>query len=218
MFEDGKQLIDMVYLKIALGKVDKKMTFCGNEWYWLNEPKDYSVSEETVTINPATDTDFWEKTYYGFQSSNAPALLRKVKDKRFSYTVKTEFDSKNLFDQCGAFLYIDKENWVKASVEYEGDSGQKLGSVVTNLGFSDWATVDVSAKEQVMYYRVSRRESDIRLESSRDGKEFSQMRILHLLSDPEEIAIGIYACSPSKGGFTATFSEMEYGECIWELE
>ncbi|WP_397312917.1 DUF1349 domain-containing protein, partial [Paenibacillus elgii] len=31
----------------------------------------------------------------------------------------------------------------KASIEYENEEYQRLGSVVTNHGFSDWATTDI---------------------------------------------------------------------------
>ena len=52
---------------------------------------------------------------------------------------------KVLFDQCGVVMYLDSENWLKASIEYENERFQRLGSVVTNLGYSDWATTDINA-------------------------------------------------------------------------
>ena len=39
----------------------------------------------------------------------------------FTFTVKTEFTSGHRFDQCGIAMYLDSENWLKASVEYEND-------------------------------------------------------------------------------------------------
>lgn len=35
----------------------------------------------------------------------------------------------------------NSENWLKASVEYENNKFQHLGSVVTNHGYSDWAKI-----------------------------------------------------------------------------
>ena len=52
---------------------------------------------------------------------------------------------KNRFDQCGIVMYLDSENWLKASIEYENQSFQHLGSVVTNNGYSDWATTEIHA-------------------------------------------------------------------------
>ena len=36
-------------------------------------------------------------------------------EKFFSFVVKTEFDSKHRFDQCGVVMYLDSENWLKAT-------------------------------------------------------------------------------------------------------
>ena len=37
-------------------------------------------------------------------------------------------------------MYMDSDNWFKASIEYENESIQRLGSVVTNNDYSDKAT------------------------------------------------------------------------------
>ena len=50
------------------------------------------------------------------------------------------FSTMHRFDQCGIVVYLDSENWLKASIEYENDRFQHLGSIVTNGGYSDWAT------------------------------------------------------------------------------
>ena len=129
--------------------------------------------------------------------------------------VKTEFASKRRFDQCGIILYLDSENWLKASIEYENDTYQRLGSVVTNHGYSDWATTDISADIKSMWYRLSRRESDYCIECSEDGENFKQMRICHMWEGAKEISFGIYACSPEESSFEAVFSNMEITECKW---
>ena len=83
--------------------------------------------------------------------------------------MKTQFNSKHRFDQCGVIIYQDSDNWFKASIEYENENYQRLGSVVTNHGYSDWATTDIPAKQKEMYYRLSRRSSDYCIENSYDG-------------------------------------------------
>ncbi len=75
--------------------------------------------------------------------NRAENLLKKVfgVEVGFSFIVKTDFtESHHRFDQCGIVIYLDSDNWLKASVEYENDTYQHLGSVVTNDGYSDWAT------------------------------------------------------------------------------
>ena len=35
-------------------------------------------------------------------------------------------------------MYLDSDNWFKTSIEYENEEYQRLGSVVTINGYSDW--------------------------------------------------------------------------------
>ena len=137
-------------------------------------------------------------------------------EKFFSFTVKTDFSgARRRFDQCGIVMYLDSENWLKASVEYENEKFSHLGSVVTNGGYSDWATTEIGREENVMWYRLSRREDDYRIECSRDGVNFSQMRICHMAKGNGRIRFGIYACSPEDSSFTAVFSDFSVTECQW---
>ena len=137
-------------------------------------------------------------------------------EKYFSFTVKTDFTgSHHRFDQCGIVMYLDSENWLKASIEYENDRYQRLGSVVTNFGYSDWATTDIPASVKSMWYRFSRRGSDYLLENSFDGIHFMQMRICHMFAGAGEISFGIYACSPEDSSFKATFTDMNFGPTQW---
>ena len=131
--------------------------------------------------------------------------------------VKTDFtDSKHRFDQCGIVLYLDSENWLKASVEYENSECQHLGSVVTNGGYSDWATTPIDSHIRTMWYRLSRRNDDYRIEFSLDGIVYHQMRICHMHKGGGQIRFGLYACSPEDSSFTAVFSEMRITDCQWQ--
>ena len=183
---------------------------------WTREPKHSEITDDKIVIYTDPNTDLWQRTYYGFQNDNAPVLQLKTTEKFFSFTVKTEFESKVLFDQCGVVMYLDSENWLKASIEYENERFQRLGSVVTNLGYSDWATTDIDAAVKTMWYRLSRRESDYCIECSTDGVEFHQMRICHLFKGADEVVFGVYACSPGPSSFKAVFTEMEVSECKWK--
>ena len=186
------------------------------KWFWIHEPKEYSIQDEKIEIVTEPHTDYWQRTYYLFQNDNAPTLLFKTKEEFFSFSVKTEFNSKRRFDQCGVAIYQDSDNWCKASIEYENEEFQRLGSVVTNNGYSDWATVDIPATQKYMYYRLSRRKDDFCFESSLDGIHYKQMRIFHLFKGAGEIQVGLYACSPEDSSFTATFSEIKLTECMWK--
>ena len=191
------------------------MRFDVNKLEWTREPASSSIADDKIEIVTAPRTDLWQWTYYHFRNDNAPVLQMKTKEKYFSFVVKTEFDSHHRYDQCGVVVYLDSENWLKASIEYENEEFQHLGSVVTNRGFSDWATTEIPGDVRHMWYRLSRRADDFRIECSTDGVRFQQMRVCHLYVATGEVAFGIYACSPEDSSFKATFTHMEMTECKW---
>ena len=182
---------------------------------WARMPKECCISTDQIQIVTAPHTDLWQRTYYHFRNDNAPVLQMETDEKFFSFVVKTEFESKHRFDQCGIVMYLDSENWLKASIEYENEVFQHLGSVVTNHGYSDWATTEIPAAQKSMWYRFSRREDDYRIECSADGMTFKQMRICHMCNGAGTIHFGIYACSPEDSSFRATFTNMEITDCKW---
>jgi regulation of enolase protein 1 (concanavalin A-like superfamily) len=182
---------------------------------WTRRPKEFCISADTIEIVTAPHTDLWQRTYYHFRNDNAPVLQMSTDEKFFSFVVKTEFKSKHRFDQCGIVMYLDSENWLKASVEYENEVFQHLGSVVTNHGYSDWATTEIAAANKSMWYRLSRREDDYRIECSEDGVTFKQMRICHMWNGNGIVHFGVYACSPEDSSFKATFTNMEITDCKW---
>ena len=191
------------------------MKFDAKKLEWTRQPASSSITDEKIEVVTAPHTDLWQWTYYHFRNDNAPVLQMKTKEKYFSFVVKTEFDSHRRYDQCGVVVYLDSENWLKASIEYENEEFQLLGSVVTNRGFSDWATTEIPGNVRSMWYRLSRRADDFRIECSDDGIHFRQMRVCHLYAATGEVAFGIYACSPEDSSFQATFTHMEMTECKW---
>lgn len=186
------------------------------EFKWTREPQAYRIEKDCVEMITKPHTDLWQRTYYHFQNDNAPVLQMETEEKYFSFVVKTEFaESGHRFDQCGIVMYLDSENWLKASVEYENETYQHLGSVVTNGGYSDWATTVIDATVKCMWYRFSRREDDYCIECSEDGTDFKQMRICHMQKGNGKIQFGIYACSPEESSFKAVFTNMQLMDCQW---
>ncbi len=196
---------------------------------WIHEPNEHEVNAEKVIIKTEPETDLWQRSYYGFRNDNAPGLLLQSQD-NFTFTTKVSFIYRNKFDQCGVIIYLDSENWFKASIEFENNQYSRLGSVVTNFGYSDWATTDIKLPSYI-WYRLSRRGTDFLIEWSFDGVEFKQMRIFHLhklgktteamgkanppLPADSKIRFGVYACSPLNSSFTAEFTDMSIEPCKW---
>lgn len=188
-----------------------------NNFRWTREPQACTIKGDTIEVTTAPGTDLWQRTYYHFQNDNAPVFQMETEDRYFSFTVKTDFsESHHRFDQCGIVMYLDSENWLKGSVEYENEEFQHLGSVVTNGGYSDWATTAISAQVKTMWYRLSRREDDYCIECSQDGEHFTQMRVCHMHKGGGKVSFGIYACSPEQSSFKAVFTDMKLTECTWK--
>ncbi|MFA5327896.1 MAG: DUF1349 domain-containing protein [Prolixibacteraceae bacterium] len=185
-----------------------------NEFNWLNQPTEFSLDDDRLTIVTDPQTDLWQRTYYGFQNDNAHSFLKTVEGD-FTFSVKTEFRANGMYDQCGILLYLDAENWMKASVEAENETISRLGSVVTNLGYSDWATTDIPSETSEVWYRFSRKEQDFYIEYSFDGTHLQQMRMFHVHKLIAEAQVGVYACSPLKSSFEARFSEFKLEPSEW---
>ena len=182
---------------------------------WFFEPKNHLIEDNKVIITTEPNTDFWQRTYYGFRNDNAHVLYNTITEKYFSFSVKVSFKYKELFDQCGIAIYQNSENWVKAGIEFHDKNTMWLGSVVTNNGYSDWATTDIDSNVSEMWYRLSRRESDFLIENSYDGFTYRQMRVFHLMQGNDSINLGLLACSPSKSTFDAVFTEIKMFDCVW---
>lgn len=188
-----------------------------NSLQWTRQPKVYSIQPGRIEITTEPGTDLWQRTYYHFRNDNAPVLQMETEEKYFSFTVKTDYtDSGHRFDQCGIVMYLDTDNWLKASVEFENEKFQHLGSVVTNHGYSDWATTAIPADVKTMWYRFSRREDDYCIECSADGMTFTQMRVCHMWEGAGKVRFGIYACSPEDSSFKAVFTDMALTDCVWQ--
>ena len=194
-----------------------KTTFDVSSMSWTREPAQWEVTDAGLSITTEPGTDLWQRTYYHFRNDNAPALQLETDEKYFSFVVRTDFSgAHHRFDQCGVVIYLDSENWIKGSVEYEDGVIQHLGSVVTNHGWSDWATTEIPADTRQMWYRLSRREDDYRIDCSADGKAWHQMRVCHLHEGAGTIRVGVYACSPEDSSFTAHFTDLQMGPCAWQ--
>ena len=192
-------------------------SLCLSNFEWTREPESFAIKGDTIEVVTRPGTDLWQRTYYHFRNDNAPVLQVSTEEKYFSFVVKTSFaESHHRFDQCGVVMYLDSENWLKGSIEYENEEFQHLGSVVTNNGYSDWATTAIPADVKEMWYRLSRRDDDFCIECSADGQSWSQMRVCHMYAAKDRIRFGIYACSPEESSFKAVFTDIQMTECMWK--
>ena len=182
-------------------------------FYWFNEPRVYSFGKG-LELYTDERTDFWQRTHYGFQRDNGHCLFTRLSGD-FSVQTHVEFQPGEQYDQCGLMLRAGAATWIKVSTEYEDADTSRLGSVVTNLGYSDWATQDIPSSHRELWYRLSKRGNDFQIEGSFDGEGWSQMRIAHLHGLEEQVEAGIYACSPIGKMFRCRFLSLTIEEKSW---
>lgn len=185
-------------------------------FYWFHEPQCHRF-EHGLEIISDPKTDFWQRTHYGFCRDDGHCLLTRLEG-NFSVTAQVRFAPTSRFDQCGLMVRVDEENWIKFSTELESHSISRLGSVVTNLGYSDWATQDVPSSLTERWYRIQRMENDFLLESSEAGADWKQVRIAHLHRALTVLEAGVYACSPIGDGFGCSFPFFSVEASRWETE
>lgn len=186
-------------------------------FFWKNEPELWSVQDDKLIVHSMPNTDFWQRTHYGFRCDTGHCLFKEMSGD-FTMTLSVSYKYELQFDQCGIMVYKDESCWMKASVEKENEHMGRLGSVVTNFAYSDWATADVPASLDSLSYRLHRRGDDFLIERAAPGEDWAQMRIFHLHGIEDKINVGIYACSPKDSSFKAEFTLPEFSECAWVEE
>ncbi|AYV66145.1 MULTISPECIES: DUF1349 domain-containing protein [Niallia] len=165
---------------------------------WRCEPKKWFIDTKSSQLVLETDqeTDYWQKTHYGFEVDNGHFLFTKT-NKNFRMTTRVKAIPKSKYDQAGLMIRFSEEVWVKTSLEYIPDGLSKLGAVVTNKGYSDWSTQYVDCEEVQIYYRISKIGQNCYVDFSWDGEVWNQIRIAHLdVAENSTILAGVYACSP----------------------
>ncbi|QVY62522.1 DUF1349 domain-containing protein [Cytobacillus gottheilii] len=168
------------------------------ELKWRCEPKNWFLDSTSSQLVLKTDleTDYWQKTHYGFETDNGHFLFTET-SKNFRMTTRVETLPKSKYDQAGLMIRFSEDIWVKTSIEYIPDDRSKLGAVVTNRGYSDWSTQYVDIKNTVIYYRISIIGQNVYVDFSWDGEAWNQIRIAHLeIPENSTILAGVYACSP----------------------
>jgi len=162
-------------------------------------------------LEPDAKTDYWQGTHYGFRVDNGHFLYLEVEG-NFILSTKVSFFPANQYDQAGLMVRFSPEYWIKTSVEYEPQEPNRLGSVVTNHGYSDWATQDFPKDQNELGFRIQRQGDDYILSHRQPGdkKPWGQMRIAHLHNPAGgPIQCGLYACSPIGVGFRAAFDYLK---------
>jgi regulation of enolase protein 1 (concanavalin A-like superfamily) len=182
---------------------------------WSNAPPVATSSPHGLTIETAGDTDLWQRTHYGFCRDNVHALAVAV-EFDFRLETRVRFEPVNQYDQAGLLVWLSAACWLKTSIEFEPHGSSRLGSVVTNAAYSDWATQDVPSSVRDARFRITRHAGDYIVEHAGPSGAWSQLRVAHLHEDDGSgpIRAGLYACSPKERGFRATFEYLRLDRVV----
>ena len=84
---------------------------------WFNEPENWSVKNDVLTMDVTPQSDYWRISHYGFTVDDAP-FLYTLRGGEFEVKVKISGEYKVRFDQAGLMLRIDAENYIKTGIEH----------------------------------------------------------------------------------------------------
>lgn len=172
---------------------------------WYNGPKEAFIADGQLVIRPDAETDFWQKTHYGFTSDSGHFLYLELSGD-FDLETHVHFSFANAFDQAGLMVRSDAEHWLKTAVEYQLQGPSSLGVVMTNV-YSDWSISDFDGA--YVYLRVRRLGDVFGAYHSNDAQDWRLMR-MGKLDVPDLVKAGLYACSPKGAGFEARFDYLQF--------
>src|SRR5689334_9757265 len=210
----GKRLVSAAFAP-TLPRMHLRETFSGpsinRELHWRNPPPDYALTENGLTLATAAETDYWQRTHYGFRADNGHHLAAPLAGD-FTLSAKVGWAPRHQYDQAGLLVWASAGCWLKTSVEFEPDQPSRLGAVATNHGWSDWSTQDLPSVQGAAWFRIVAKGADYTVyaatgDAAREQPvAWSQIRLAHLHDAGGTVQAGLYACSPKAAGFTATFA------------
>jgi len=172
---------------------------------WFNEPENWSVKNDVLTMDVTPQSDYWRISHYGFTVDDAP-FLYTLRGGEFEVKVKISGEYKVRFDQAGLMLRIDEENYIKTGIEYV-DGKYNLSAVVTHKT-SDWSVITLDKPVDYIWIKAVRRLDAVEIFYSFDDKEYVMMRNCWL-QDNTPVMVGMMAACPDGNGFKAKFEHFQ---------
>ena len=168
---------------------------------WFNEPEQWKIEDNSLSMHVTPQTDYWRISHYGFTVDDAP-FLYTLRGGEFEVKVKISGDYRTRFDQSGLMLRIDHENYIKAGIEFV-DGKYNLSTVVTH-GTSDWSIIPLENPVPFVWIKAVRRLDAVEIFYSFDDKEYTMMRNA-CMQDNCPVMVGIMGACPDGNGFNARF-------------
>jgi regulation of enolase protein 1 (concanavalin A-like superfamily) len=170
---------------------------------WFNEPPQWAVQDDRITVTSAPQTDFWRTTRYGFVRDSGHFYSLAVTGD-FTAEVRIHGAYQALYDQAGLMIRADATTWMKCGVEFV-DGVQQASTVVTR-DVSDWSVVPLPDNPLALRMRVVRQGAAVEVQYARDGDPFTLLRLAYL-TPLETVQVGLMCASPEGDGFTTVFEQ-----------
>lgn len=170
---------------------------------WFNEPTDWSIAGDSLTMSVTPRSDYWRISHYGFTVDDAPFYYAEYGGE-FEAKVKVTGDYKVRFDQAGMMIRIDHENYIKAGIEYV-DGKYNLSVVVTHHT-SDWSVIALEKPIESVWIKVVRRMDAVEIFYSFDDKEYTLMRTAWMEAN-RPVKVGMMGACPDGDGFNVSFTD-----------
>ena len=182
-----------VFLGLALALfLQNGMAQTLEKMQWFNEPAQWEIKDNALTMSVTPKSDYWRISHYGFTVDDAPFYYATYGGE-FEVKVKVTGDYRVRFDQAGLMLRIDHKNYIKAGIEFV-DGKYNLSTVVTH-NTSDWSVITLDKPVPYVFY-------------SFDDKEYTMMRNAWL-QDNTPVMVGLMGACPDGEGFNATFEHFQ---------
>ena len=121
---------------------------------WFCEPPVWRVDAEAsrLVVEPAAESDFWQRTHYGFQADNGHFLYADAPGD-FVLETRVTFEPAQQYDQAGLMVRLSADCWLKTSV-----------------GLSEKDLHDVAADQVVLIAKQSAAEEGILDDAAREAE------------------------------------------------
>ena len=172
---------------------------------WFNEPEQWEIKDNTLSMFVTPQSDYWRISHYGFTVDDAP-FYYSTYGGEFEVKVKITGDYQARFDQAGLMLRIDHENYIKTGIEFV-DGKFNLSTVVTHKT-SDWSVIALDKPVPYIWIKAVRRLDAVEIFYSFDNKNYTMMRNAWL-QDNTPVMVGVMGASPDGKGFNAKFEHFK---------
>jgi regulation of enolase protein 1 (concanavalin A-like superfamily) len=174
---------------------------------WLNEPGDWTLEGDTLSVTTENRTDFWRETFYGWITDNGHFYHQSVTGD-FSAEAIVSADHEVRFDQAGMMLRANERHWLKTGLEVT--SGAVQVSTICTRDFSDVSIAPLSDYGGELALRISRFGDAVTVHCRQGENPWQLLRLAHL-DLPETVTVGVMCCSPERAGLRARFRDFTVG-------